>query len=66
MVNSDTVSFIWFFLVVIIFEMDQRAAIKFCFKCGKSGTETFSMMQLAYGKDCLSRSKVFELSLIHI
>lgn len=26
----------------------------------KSATETFLMMQLAYGKDCLSRSKVFE------
>lgn len=40
--------------------MEQRAAIKFCFKSGKTASETFEMMQKAYGSECLSRSKVFE------
>ncbi|XP_043285125.1 histone-lysine N-methyltransferase SETMAR-like [Venturia canescens] len=40
--------------------MEQRAAIKCCFKLGKSGSETYQMLKTAYGEDCLSRSKVFE------
>lgn len=39
---------------------EQRAAIKFCFKLGKTFTETHQMMQQAYGSDCLSRTQVYE------
>ena len=31
----------------------------FCFKAGKSGTETLQMVNVAYGEQALSRSNVF-------
>jgi transposase len=40
--------------------MEQRAAIKFCFKLGKSASETYELLQKAYGSDSLSRSTTFE------
>lgn len=48
------------YVSVILAEMSlkQRANIKFCFKIGKSFTETFQLMKKAYGDDCLSRSGV--------
>jgi hypothetical protein len=30
--------------------MEQRLAIKFCFKAGKSATETLQMVNAAYGE----------------
>ena len=39
--------------------LEQRLAIKFCFKVGKSATETLQMVNAAYGNQALSRSKVF-------
>jgi len=39
--------------------MEQRLAIKFCFKAGKSATETLQMVNAAYGDQALSRSNVF-------
>lgn len=39
---------------------EQRANIKFCFKLGKTFTETHQMMKQVYGDDCLSRSRVHE------
>ena len=39
--------------------MEQRAVIKFHVKIGKIASETFRMMQQAYGDACLSRSNVF-------
>ena len=39
--------------------MEHRLAIKFCFKVGKSATETLQMGNAAYGDQTLSRSKVF-------
>ena len=33
---------------------EQRICVKFCFKLGKTFTETFQMLQQAYGEDCLS------------
>jgi hypothetical protein len=39
--------------------MEQRLAIKFCFKAGKSATETLQIVNAAYGDQALSRSKVF-------
>ena len=40
--------------------MEQRANIKFCFKLGKTATETFQMVQKVYGDKVLSRSSVFD------
>jgi hypothetical protein len=34
--------------------MEQRLAIKFCFKAGKSPTETLQMVDAAYGDQALS------------
>lgn len=39
---------------------EQRANIKFCFKLGKTFTETHQMMKQVYGDDCLSRSRIHE------
>jgi hypothetical protein len=39
---------------------EQRVCVKFCFKLGKTVTETFQMLQQAYGKDCLSRTQCYE------
>ena len=33
---------------------EQRVCAKFCFKLGKTFTETFQMLQEAYGDDCVS------------
>lgn len=41
-------------------QKEQRVNIKFCFKLGKSASETFVMLQQVYGDDCLSRTQVFE------
>jgi len=38
--------------------MEQRLAIKFYFKAGKSATETLQMVNAAYGDQALSRSNV--------
>lgn len=40
--------------------MEQRAVIKFNAKIGKSPSETFRLMQEAYGDNCLSRTQVFD------
>ena len=34
--------------------------VKFCFKLGKTFTETFQMLQQSYGEDCLSRTQCHE------
>jgi hypothetical protein len=39
--------------------MEQRLAIQFCFKAGKSATETLQMVNVANGDQALSRSNVF-------
>jgi len=39
---------------------EQRVCAKFCFKLGKTFTETFQMLQQAYGEDCLSRTPCHE------
>jgi transposase len=41
------------------FSMEQQLAIKFCFKAGKSVTETLQMVNAAYGNQALSCSNVF-------
>ena len=40
--------------------VEQRNAVKFCFKLGKSASETFELIKQAYGDDALSRTRDFE------
>lgn len=40
--------------------LEQRANIKFCVKLRKSATETFEMLQQAYGDDAMSRARCFD------
>ena len=40
--------------------LEERYAIKFCFKLGKNATETYGMLQTAFGASCMNRSSVFE------
>jgi len=39
--------------------LEQRYAIKFCAKIGKSGSETLQLLRTAYGDAVLSSSQVF-------
>ena len=39
--------------------MEQRVNIKFCYKLGKTASETFEMLKQAYGDDTLCRAAVF-------
>ena len=39
---------------------EERYAIKFCFKLGKNATETYGMLQAAFGASCMNRASVFE------
>ena len=41
-------------------KVQQRVCIDFCFRLGKTGAETYEMLQAAFGELCLSRSKTFE------
>ena len=40
--------------------LEQRYAIKFCVKLGKTGKETHDMIKEAYGDAAMARSGVFE------
>ena len=40
--------------------LEERYAIKFCFKRGKNATETYGMLQTAFGASCMNRASVFE------
>jgi len=50
--------------VITIFTMcestEQRICIKFCFKIGKTATETYQLLQQAYGEDAMGRTQVFD------
>ena len=41
--------------------LEEQYAIKFCFKLGKNITETYGMLQTAFGGSCMNRASVFEL-----
>ena len=42
--------------------LEERYAIKFCFKLGKNdATETYGMLQTAFGASCMNQASVFEL-----
>ena len=40
--------------------LDERYAIKFCHKLGKHATETYGMLQTAFGASCMNQASVFE------
>ena len=40
--------------------LEERYAIKFCFKLGKNATETYGMLQIAFRASCMNRASVFE------
>ena len=40
--------------------LEERYAIEFCFKLGKNATETYGMLQTAFGPSCINRELVFE------
>ena len=40
--------------------LEERYAIKFCFKLGKTATETYGMLQTAFAAYCMNRASVFE------
>ena len=40
--------------------LEERYAIKLCFKLGKYATETYGMLQTAFGTSCMNRASVFE------
>ena len=40
--------------------LEERYAIKFCFKLGKNATETYRMLQTAFRPSCMNRGSVFE------
>ncbi len=40
--------------------LEERYAIKLCFKLGENATETYVMRQTAFGASCMNRASVFE------
>ena len=40
--------------------LEERYAIELCFKLGKNATETYGMLQTAFGASCMNRGSVFE------
>ena len=40
--------------------LEERYTIKFCFKLGKNATETYGMLQTAFGASCMNLASVFE------
>ena len=40
--------------------LEERYVIKFCFKLGKKATETYGMLQNAFGASCMNRASIFE------
>ena len=40
--------------------LEERYAIKFCFKPGKNATEMYGMFQTAFEASCMNQASVFE------
>ena len=38
--------------------LQERYAITFCFKLGKNPTESYGMLQTAFGASCMNRASV--------
>ena len=39
---------------------EQHSCITFCFKIGKTATETYQLLQQPYGEDAMGRTQVFD------
>ena len=42
------------------YTLEERYAIKFCFKLGKNATETYGMLQTAFQPSCMNWASVSE------
>ena len=40
--------------------LEERYAIKFCFKLGKNATGTYGMLQTVFGASCMNKASVFK------
>ena len=40
--------------------LEERYAIKFCFKLGENASATYEMLQTAFRPSCINRASVFE------
>ena len=40
--------------------LEERYAIKFCFKLGKNAAETYGMLQAVFRPSCMNQASVFE------
>ena len=40
--------------------LEEQYALKFYFKLGQNATETYGMLQTAFGASCMNRESVFE------
>ena len=40
--------------------LEKQYAVKFCFKLGNNATETYGMLQTAFGVSCMNQASVFE------
>ena len=40
--------------------LEERHAIKFCFKLGKKARETYGMLHTAFQPSCMNRASVFD------
>ena len=40
--------------------LEERYAIKVCFKLGKNATDIYGMLQTAFGASCMNRASVFK------
>ena len=38
--------------------LEEQYAIKFCFKLGKNATESYGMLQTAFGESCMNQASV--------
>ena len=44
--------------------LEERYAIKFCFKLRENATKTYGMLQTAFGTSCMNPASVFEWHMI--
>ena len=50
----------WWFSKMQSDTLEDRYAMKLCFKVGKNATEMYGMLQTAFGASCMNRASVFE------
>ena len=50
----------WWISKMLSDTLEERYAIKFRFKLGQNATETYGMLQTAFGASCMNRAPVFE------